>query len=81
MLAWIWVPPELVLEEITATMVCIGINPKTFRFRVISPIYKPIAGILNDSTALCSENYNFNLQTKIRRDANTDMSTVWKEFI
>ena len=65
-------------------MILLGINPKTFKFKCLSPIYDDLVPVFNNSkTQLESsdEAFDFYKEIKARNKEQKDIAAIWKQFI
>lgn len=48
-LAWVKIDPTLIRRELSETMILLGINQKTFKFKCLSPIYDKLVPVFNNT--------------------------------
>ena len=71
-LAWVKIDPKIIREELNDTMILLGINPKTFKIKCLSPIYEELVPIYSNSKPeMCADEPAF--------DFFKEMSTRIKE--
>ena len=47
--AWVMIDPTLIRQELSETMILLGINSKTFKFKCLSPIYDELVPVFNNT--------------------------------
>ena len=46
--AWVKITPTIISREIHETMILLGINPKTFKIKCLSPIYEELVPVFSN---------------------------------
>ena len=61
-------------------MIDVGADPNTFKFKVLSPMFPPIADRLENTDHFTTQKWVFKEDMKDRQQQAEDMAIVWKEF-
>ena len=66
-LTWMQISPSFLIQEINQSMIDVGADPNTFKFKVLSPMFPPIEARLENTDHFATQNWVFKEDMKDRQ--------------